>query len=155
MAKLTMLTIKICPPMGEENQFSDFLLREASRATFSKEGNQWTIPVHDALDAFHLGANWHLYKSQGYSFNKPRRVHIRIAMMNYRLEQFRQFIAEQSSGSLTLTPVTIVEEHPCALPANASADSGQTIVVLEAEETWHFFHLGMEWADAQRGGATS
>jgi hypothetical protein len=79
---------------------------------------------------------------------------IRIAIMNYRLEQFRQFIAEQqriASNSLSMS-VAIVEEHPCALPANVSEDGGQTIIVLEAEETWHFFHLGMEWADAQKGG---
>jgi hypothetical protein len=69
---MAKLTIKIHPPTGEEEQFSNFLLREASRSTFNKEENQWTIPIHFGWEAFELGADWILYKSQGYSFNKPQ-----------------------------------------------------------------------------------
>jgi hypothetical protein len=56
----------------EQEQFSNFLLREASRSTFDKEAGQWSIPYHYIQEVFWLGAEWGLYKSKGYTFNSPK-----------------------------------------------------------------------------------
>jgi delta 1-pyrroline-5-carboxylate dehydrogenase len=54
----------------ESPHLSEFLMREAGQAKWDAENSQWEIQLHSALDIFWLGANWQLFKSQGYSFVK-------------------------------------------------------------------------------------
>ena len=59
----------------EAEHLGSFLIREASHSTPTKDSdvgvvaNSYEVRAEQASDMFWLGANWQLYRSQGYSFN--------------------------------------------------------------------------------------
>lgn len=134
---MAKLKLSVAPPRGEEQQFSDFLLREASRSTFNQEENTWSIPFHSVQDVFWLGADWHLYKSQGYTFTpvgkpNPEAKQMRLIAVGMRRtanqaldlwddgktrldedeqQQVHQLLTKISETSVPVLPAALVKEE--------------------------------------------